>query len=65
VLVEHVLPRSGVPIEQAAASLREDVRLRQERLLMDRLARRLLESAAVRVLDPALNWSWRSRAPGP
>lgn len=47
--------------ESVRAELERDVRTRQERLLMNSLARRLLAAAQVNVLDPALAWSWDRR----
>lgn len=48
-------------IDEVRNALEHDVRMRQERLLMSALARRLLGAASVNVLDPSLNRSWRDR----
>lgn len=55
VLVEGVSP-AETPGADADALLERDARERQERLLMDALARRLASRPGVRVLDPALSW---------
>ncbi len=60
VLVEETLPGSNPPPD-AEREAREDVRQRSERIEMDRLAARLLNSAPVTVFDPGLNWSWNNR----
>lgn len=61
VLVEEVIADQGVPIESVRASLASDLRRRQERLLMERKARAILETSSVTIIDPSLQWSWRSR----
>lgn len=48
-------------LDAVRAELERGVRLRQERLLMNTLARRLLASADVQVLDRSVGWSWRNR----
>lgn len=60
-LLEEELAPAGVPFEQVADAMRGEVRLRQERVLMEELARRLLDRASVAPLDPGLNWSWQTR----
>jgi hypothetical protein len=61
VLLDEVIPADGKSLEQVRPMLERQVRLRQERLLMDRLAQQLLQGGrGVRVLDPALQWSWRA-----
>ena len=52
-------PADRPSFEEARTSLVREVRLRQEQLLMARLARRLLDEAEVRVLDPSLGWTTR------
>lgn len=52
------------PLETVRAEVERDATLRQERLLMDRLARRLLESASVTTFDTSLDASWRARRTG-
>lgn len=53
---------SGPDAEAAAQSILEhDVRVQQERLLMNQLARRLLTSARITVLDRTLETAWRQR----
>lgn len=64
-LLDAVVPGSGRTLEQARDELRFEARLRQERLLMDRLAARYLREANVQPQDRGLDWSWRStRRPG-
>ena len=45
--------------EESRGLLARDARLRQERLLMERLARSLAEEASVRTLEPGLTWGPR------
>jgi parvulin-like peptidyl-prolyl isomerase len=59
-LLEAIIPAQEMTYQAAAETLRLEVRQRLERLAMDDLARRLLAEADVRVIDPALAWSWRS-----
>jgi hypothetical protein len=61
VLVEEVIADQGVAIETVRQSLASDLRRRQERLLMERKAGAILESSSVTIIDPSLQWSWRSR----
>lgn len=49
------------PPADAEERARERVRLREERIAMERLARRFLQSAQVTVFDRALDWSWNAR----
>lgn len=46
---------------EAGDVLERDARLYQERVLMDELARRLLDDASITVLDPSLDRAWRQR----
>lgn len=61
VLVEELIPDQGVGIDSVRSTLRDDLRRRQERLLMDRKARGILDTAGITVIDPSLQWSWRTR----
>jgi len=61
--LERVIPPDGVTLEEARPRLRREVRLRQERILMNELARELLDDASVTVFDPALRWAWETRRP--
>ncbi|MBL8759974.1 MAG: hypothetical protein JNL50_01610 [Phycisphaerae bacterium] len=54
--VAAVTPPTGA--EELA---RARVRLREERVAMERLARKLLQSAQVTVFDRTLDWSWNAR----
>lgn len=61
---------AAAPVEppaSARADAEADLRLRAERMAMDRLAQRLINSAPVTVFDPSLGWSWQVRVlkPGP
>ncbi|MBL8763161.1 MAG: peptidylprolyl isomerase [Phycisphaerae bacterium] len=60
-LLEQRLPPSGVTLPAVEGDIREEVRRRQERLEMDRLAQELMSRAQVTPLDPALRWSWERR----
>ncbi|HVZ93866.1 MAG TPA: peptidylprolyl isomerase [Phycisphaerales bacterium] len=64
--VESKIPASEPSggMESVRTELERGVRLRQERLLMNALARRLVGGADVNVLDPGLEWSWRNRREG-
>ena len=55
--LEELLPPDGVTLDAAREALTEQLRRRQERLLMDQLATQLLAEARVRVIDESLNWS--------
>lgn len=58
-LLDAVDPGSGPSLDEARPRLEQQVRLRQERLLMDREAARLLQGGrGVTVLDPSLSWGW-------
>ncbi|MFG0293638.1 MAG: peptidylprolyl isomerase [Phycisphaerales bacterium JB050] len=61
ILDELVPPARQATREQARPELERLVRLREERLLMDALSRRLLSQARVAPIDPSANWSWESR----
>lgn len=64
VLDEVVRPERTPSLESVRAELERLVRLREERLLMDALSRRLLGEARVTPMDDAAMWSWRSRSGG-
>lgn len=53
------IPPQDVPFEIVREDMARAARLAQERLLMDNLARQLLASADIVVLDPALNDGWK------
>lgn len=57
-LVEREIPAQSTTLEEVYDEILLEVRDRQERLLMDRLAERLLTEYAPSVLDPSLRWSW-------
>lgn len=61
VLVEETIPDQGVQVDTVRETLRDDLRRRQERLLMDRKAQAIIEGSGITVVDPALQWSWRTR----
>lgn len=60
-LLVRELPGSGQSLDSLRAQLEQSVRLSQERLLMDQLARRLLRESRVTVFDDHLNWGWQAR----
>lgn len=51
------LPGDGITFEQARPEAERATRLAAERLLMDRLARRLVPDGSIEPLDPSLSWS--------
>lgn len=59
-LLEATIPADGVPLEAVRDELAERVRLRSERLLMDELARELIDRAEVVILDADLSRVWRA-----
>lgn len=64
VMLDAIIPPPvGAPasIDDVRDELERDTRLYQERVLMDDLARRLLDGAHVSILNPALDRSWRQR----
>lgn len=60
--VERVIPGSGMTLEGVRPALAAEVRLVRERVLMERLAGRLLNQTQVTVFDRELDWAWRNRA---
>lgn len=57
-LVEEIIPAQLTPLDEVYDSLEQEVRDRQERLLMDRLGQNLLNEYSPSVLDASLRWSW-------
>jgi len=53
------VPGDGVPLDECRAEVESSLRLAQERLLMDNLARRLLAGAQVTIFDSHLEPGWR------
>jgi hypothetical protein len=60
-LVEAKLPADGRSLDETRAALTAEVRSVQERAAMERLARQLLASAQISVLDRPLHWAWENR----
>ncbi len=60
-LLEEELPADGAAFDDVADELANLLQRRQERLLMDRLARQLLTSASITAFDDSLDWAWRQR----
>lgn len=56
--LEKILPADDVSLADARPRLERELRLRQERLLMQQRAAALLADARVTVIDRALGWSW-------
>ncbi|MCK4872775.1 MAG: peptidyl-prolyl cis-trans isomerase [Phycisphaerales bacterium] len=54
--LESVVQGEKPPMEEVEASLTDSVRLHQERLRMNELARSLVATADVSVLEPGINW---------
>lgn len=63
-MVQH-LPAQDVPYEMVKTDMERSARLAQERILMDNLARQLLASADIVVLDTALSDGWKRNHPLP
>ncbi|MCW5764355.1 MAG: peptidyl-prolyl cis-trans isomerase [Phycisphaeraceae bacterium] len=61
-LVTGRTPAADVPFESVRDALEAEIRLRQQRMLMQDLAERLLAEPGVSVMDRDLGWAWRSRA---
>jgi parvulin-like peptidyl-prolyl isomerase len=57
-LVESSTPAASITLEEVFENLEQEVRDRQERLLMDRLGQSLLNDYSPSVLDASLRWSW-------
>lgn len=57
-MVKRIAP-DGVSLEDSRSALERMVRINQERLLMDQLARRITLDTAVTVFDEELNDSWQ------
>lgn len=55
----EVVAPDGVTIEAVRGEIEAELRARQERVLMDDLARRLITGATIAPLDRSLQWSWR------
>lgn len=61
-LEERLAPATDRPSPELVRSdLEQEVRVRQERLLMNRLARRLIAEAPLSVVDTALRTAWEDR----
>jgi hypothetical protein len=56
-----VFDGDGADIDANRPQLERQVRLNQERILMDDLARRLLAGASVTIIDDEIKWSWDAR----
>ncbi len=63
-MVRRIAPQD-VQYELVKTDMARAARLAQERILMDNLARQLLTSADLAVLDPALNDGWKATHPTP
>lgn len=63
VRLDRVMEPSGTPpaVNDVRDALEREVRTEQERLLMNQLARRLLEEADLTIMERALDQSWRER----
>ncbi len=58
-------PADAPTLEEAAPALREEVQMVRERAAMDRLARRLIETARVTIFDRGLDRSWQQQTGRP
>lgn len=61
--MEQIIPQSSPRPEAARWQITEELRVKQQRLMMDSLAQRLLAGADLKILDRALEWSWGTRQP--
>lgn len=59
--LEAVLPAQDVELATVRPLVLEDARAEQERILMTRLARRLIDEANLTIVDPALQRAWNRR----
>jgi hypothetical protein len=57
----RVVDGDGAEVDAARPQLERQVRLNQERILMDDLARSLLAEATVTIIDDEIKWSWDAR----
>jgi hypothetical protein len=60
-VVEKALPAKGAATAADRERVKSRLVVRRERMEMDRLARELVASANVTVLDAGLGWSWEGR----
>ena len=60
-VLEERLPARDADFKTVKGELREELDARQERLIMDRFARELLDEADVTIDDPSLKWAWDNR----
>lgn len=60
-LIERDIEAEPVALDDVYSKLEEDVRDRQQRLLMETRARQLLSEYRPSVLDGSLRWSWERR----
>lgn len=60
VMLDRIEPAQTPPADARVRTERV-VRLRAERVAMDRVARDLLQAAGITVFDPAVRWSWEGR----
>jgi hypothetical protein len=63
VLLEEKVPADGTRLPDATPQIRAELQKRHERLAMDDLARSLLRSAKLSILDRDLDWSWKAAGP--
>lgn len=59
-LLEESIPADVKTLADSANRISAEIRTRRERLAMDDLARDLLRSANLNILDRGLDWSWRN-----
>jgi hypothetical protein len=57
----RIVDGDGADFETVRPQLVQQVRLNQERFLMDDLARRLMAEASITIIDDEIKWSWDSR----
>jgi foldase protein PrsA len=59
--LEEIVPAQDVELATVRPLVLEDARAEQERILMTRLARRLIDEANLTIVDPALERAWNRR----
>jgi hypothetical protein len=60
-MLRREIEGDGTKLDDVRAEMERLVRLDQERILMERLAKRLLARATVTIIDPSLRESWDAR----
>ncbi len=62
--LEQIIPAAALKPQDARQRITQELRIKQQRLLMDTLAQQLLDGADLKILDRSLDWSWGTRRSG-